>query len=497
MQDLPSQSLSHRVTIGSIWVIASRALARGIDFCALIIFARIFRPEDFGLIAIAMSIILIVESILDVPIAQALLSLKKITKSHLDTAFTVSLIRGVLLSAFVIIISFPAALIYHDGRIIPLLCALSLAPFARGMQNPNMIWFLKSVDFKRDLAIEVISKILSFLIAISFAIYTKSYWSIVINTIMMPIFSVIISYWFAPFLPKISLFHWPDFKSFFGWNSASQILGAFSWQSDRLILGALLPQQIVGQYALASDISALPEQSLIKPIVRPLLSAFSAMRDEPDRLRKAYLNASEMITLFGAPIMIGLALLAGPFTHLALGEKWQGAVPIIQWLALSLIPPLIYSPLFPLAMALGKPRTFFVRSYYEIIVKVSAILIGIYNFGLMGVIVARLFTAIIMMIMSMKLVRNLIYLSIVEQIRLLSRIVIANLVLALSLLIMRPYIYTHDPLSGAIGIALVAIISAIFYGVTLVVAWLLWGRPNGAEAKLLNILRQAFRSIIR
>lgn len=66
-------SVSQRTATASIWTISGKFLARLLDFVSLLILARLLSPADFGLVAIATSVLVIVETILDLPLTQALM----------------------------------------------------------------------------------------------------------------------------------------------------------------------------------------------------------------------------------------------------------------------------------------------------------------------------------------------------------------------------------------------------------------------------------------
>lgn len=76
VQSLQRSRLAHRVTF----------LGRIIDFFTLLFLARILTPADFGLAALAMSLVVVVDTVLEVPVTQALVRLNVINKSHLTPA---------------------------------------------------------------------------------------------------------------------------------------------------------------------------------------------------------------------------------------------------------------------------------------------------------------------------------------------------------------------------------------------------------------------------
>ncbi|MGD6613481.1 oligosaccharide flippase family protein, partial [Xanthomonas citri pv. citri] len=103
---------------GAGWSVAARTLARVIDLATLLLLARLLTPADFGLTAIAVSLVAIVEMVLEVPLVQALMRLQKIETSHLDTAFTLGLLRGGVIAILMMLAAWPMAHIYDDSRLV-------------------------------------------------------------------------------------------------------------------------------------------------------------------------------------------------------------------------------------------------------------------------------------------------------------------------------------------------------------------------------------------
>ena len=219
--------------ISSTWTIGARLISRIIALVTMIMLAHILHPEDFGLVAIAMTVIFIVEAALELPVSQALVRLDVIRLEHYDTAFTLGLLRGLLLTVIVCLISFPFARFYGDSRLIPLVCVLSIAPASRSLISPKLASFAKSFNFVPDFTMEFFGKLSAFAVAISLALFTRSYWAVAAGTLVTPVVSTLISYYVAPYRPRISLKELPAFSGFLGWITAAQIVGAVNWQTAR------------------------------------------------------------------------------------------------------------------------------------------------------------------------------------------------------------------------------------------------------------------------
>ena len=77
----------------------------------------------------------------------------------------------------------------------------------------------------------------------------------------------------------------------------------------------------------------LPRDSITQVLSRVLFPAFSRMQDNADRLRASYLRSCGAIAFVTFPMMSGMAVVAEPFVHGLLGDKWLPALPVIWILA--------------------------------------------------------------------------------------------------------------------------------------------------------------------
>ena len=92
-----SEPLSKRVVKGGLWIFALRALNRGFGFLRTIVLARLLAPQDFGLLGVALVAIGALEAFSHTGFYAALIQKKDNIDGYLDTAGTVSAIRGLLM----------------------------------------------------------------------------------------------------------------------------------------------------------------------------------------------------------------------------------------------------------------------------------------------------------------------------------------------------------------------------------------------------------------
>src|ERR1700716_2047824 len=90
------RSLTGHVIQGSAWMIAWRWGVRMVGLLSTIILARILTPSDFGVIAMAMVVVGFLEVLTDTNANLALIKTKDLARAHVDTAWTIQVIVGML-----------------------------------------------------------------------------------------------------------------------------------------------------------------------------------------------------------------------------------------------------------------------------------------------------------------------------------------------------------------------------------------------------------------
>jgi PST family polysaccharide transporter len=211
----------------------------------------------------------------------------------------------------------------------------------------------------------------------------------VANSISSPVAAMVISYFLAPYRPTLSLAKLTEFWTFLGWLSMAQFVAALSWQFDRILLGYFTNKSDLGRYAMASDLSVLPTQSLIGPAMQPVMAAFAMINDDPARLRNAYSKASRFTMVLAAPACVGMSLTSDLLVNVLLGSKWTEAGVYLQWLALATVLTAFYQPLHSLALATNRTSVVFRLGFVELCSKIVLMSLGFYFFSIFGVIVAR------------------------------------------------------------------------------------------------------------
>jgi O-antigen/teichoic acid export membrane protein len=156
------------------------------------------------------------------------------------------------------------------------------------------------------------------------------------------------------------------------WLVAANCGAYLEQRIDKLLLGRQASAGTVGAYALADDIAGLPGTELFQPLNRALLPALVAERDAAAR-RRAFLLAFAIHCIIGFPAGVGLALVAAPLVHVALGPGWDDAIPILRVLAFAALAVAVSAAGRYVLLAAGRTRSLAMLSWLQVMIFLIAI----------------------------------------------------------------------------------------------------------------------------
>ncbi|MEO1321892.1 MAG: oligosaccharide flippase family protein [Pseudomonadota bacterium] len=484
--------VSKRTAFASAALLGARLFVKIVDLALILILAWILVPEDFALVAIAMIFIQFTESVTEIPVIQALIRTPKVTDSMLDTAFTISAIRALLVAGLVTAMAPAAMYIYDEPRLGLLMVFLALSPALRGLVNPKLVMYARRLNYFPEAIIDTLAKIVTACVAIPLALWTQSYWSLAIMTVLTPISMIIGSYIFAPYRPRLSLKEWPVFSDMISWTTVSQFFVAANWQADIFVLGLNAKKDMVGQYSISQTLAGAPFQVLVIPIIRPFIAAFAELRT-PEAIRPGYLTASSAVVTAVAPILALVACLAEPIVTLAFNDSWSGASLFLAVLSLSAIISLPSQPVPSVVLALDKARFNALQAAIGLIIKVPCLFIGWHMAGVNGFLVGVLIGATAWTIAGSFIVRHLIGLRLRDQALSMSRPFAGMAGLAVTVYFMRPFLSYDTPLMIVITSAMLGAAGMLAYTIIVAALWKLSGEPEGMESMIAGLVRKVTR----
>jgi len=352
------ESLSKRVVRGGIWVFGLRIANRSLGFIRTIILARLLAPHDFGLFGIAVLAIATLETFSQTGFQAALVQKKKNVKPYLDTAWTISAIRGIILF-LILFSSAPFIANFFDSAQAELVIrVIAVFTLLSGFRNTGIIFFQKELEFNKQFLYEISATLVDLTVAIILAFTLRNVWALVWGGLAANFVRVFMSYIIHPYRPRIKLER-EKFQELFGfgkWILGSSIFVFLITQGDDIFVGKMLGVTALGLYQMAYLISNLPATEITHVISQVTFPAYSKLQDDLPKLREAYLKILQLTTFISIPLAGGIFIFAPEFTKIFLGDKWMPMVPAIEALALAGLLRSISATTGSVFQAVGKPE---------------------------------------------------------------------------------------------------------------------------------------------
>ena len=328
-------SLLAKTASGAGWVIGWRLATRLLGLLSTLVLARILGPGDFGLVALASSFIQAIDALLDFSVAEAIVRDPAPTRPLYDTAFTLSLSRGVATMAAVAAAAWPVAAFFHEPRLAPVLLALGLASLVAALENIRTADLVRNLQFRREFQLWTLPRIVQVVATIAVALLLRSYWALVFGVVFGRTLRTALSYAMIPYLPRLTLAAWRPILGFTTWSWAVWIATVARDRVDTFLIGRIFAPAMVGVYSLGAEIAHLPTTELIEPLSRAFFPSFAQLRNQGMGVGAAYVRLLGAAATLVLPAGVGVAAVADPLVRLAFGPNWLEAIPVIQVLGVA------------------------------------------------------------------------------------------------------------------------------------------------------------------
>lgn len=352
LQESVPTSLTSRVQSGVIWNAFSVASTYLLGLVRSVIMARLLLAEDFGLFGMALTVVTGLSALTSIGLDISIINTKfkddaELSK-HLDTLWTVDLLRRLLLALLMFGLARPAAKFYGETKVFELLLVLSLLPLLQGFQNIGLLIHRKGVDFKKIVWLELLTNLLTAIATIALVLWTRNVWALVLSQLVAALISVALSYAFHPYRPHPHLDR-VALKLALSFGKYAFLIGVLNYvmtMADNVLLGRLYNAAILGTYVIAYNLAVLPLHGVANAIVNVTFPAYAEIAGvdrtfnedsigaDHARLERAFgrvFAASSTLLTFTTTLLL---LLGDEIVVFLYGSKWAAAGTILRILAL-------------------------------------------------------------------------------------------------------------------------------------------------------------------
>ena len=355
------------------WRLVERYAAQIVQFIVSIVLARILLPEIYGIVALALVFITILQVFVDSGLGTALIQKKDADDLDFSTVFWFNVFFcGILYLG----IFFAAPLIanfYRQEQLTNVIRVLSIVLIFSSLKNVQHAYVSKHMQFRKFFWATIVGTIASAVVGIVMAKNGYGVWAIVVQHLVNTGLDTFILWLSVKWRPKFK-FSWQRLKLLFryGWKLlVSAIIDVTYNNLRQLIIGKKYSEADLAYYHKGDQFPAFIVTGINASIDSVMLPTLSQAQDNVEQVRNMTSRSIKTSSYIMAPLMIGLAVTAQGVVKLLLGDNWLPCVPILQILCISYMFYPIHTANLNAIKALGRSDLFLILEIVKKIVGLT------------------------------------------------------------------------------------------------------------------------------
>lgn len=320
-----------------LWSMTEKWILRITGLVTMAILARFLVPEDFGLIALALSMVALVQTLADAGFSTYLQQSEDVSRRTTSTAFWFTVGAGVVLACMLIMAAPLVAAMLSTPEITPVIRTMAPAALLVALGAVPVALLRRQLRF-RALAVQTaVAGAAGQVVAIVLAISGTGVWALVAQTLVVQFLSTLLAWVAARYLPSRT----------FSRQQLGQMLrfGVKVIGVEYVSLGRLWAEQAIiisvlgtaglGFYTIAQRLVMIAQDLTTSALVPVSVTVFARIRDSVDRLRSGYLRAQTISHVLVVPVMLVLAVGSPWAIPLVFGDQWGPSIVPAQILGIA------------------------------------------------------------------------------------------------------------------------------------------------------------------
>ena len=296
------------------------------------ILAGLLTEEDFGIMAIALIVVGVVEIFAQVGIGPSVVQFAKLDHTHISSAWWFSACLGGLFFVGMFIAAPEIALHYEEPTLRPVLRWISLSFVISGFSVVSRSLLIRDMNFKALTACALTGMVVGNLgVGLVLAWQGAGVWAYVAALLVQ---NVVLSlgYLLLARIPWLAGFNVARIRQLLGYGMRSTAFNLLTYAAAKVdvwLVGEKLSTGQTGIYDRAVHLMGQPITVLGKLGDSVLFSGMSSIQDDDEQTRNVTLRAMHFVALLTIPLASALVIQAEGVTWLFLGDRFASAAPVV------------------------------------------------------------------------------------------------------------------------------------------------------------------------
>lgn len=376
---MKSKKASANVFKGMLILAKGAVVARMVGVLSIPVLARIYSPEDFGVLALYTALVLVLAPMLTLRYVQAI-PLPKTDAMAIN--LLVVCLKLIFFGALILVLVFSifgsVLLGWFDMQsLVPWWPLLILGVAGTALYELFSLWATRKKQYKVLASTQVVQSLMGNVTKVALGLLALKPAGLLIGQFVAQSGGVASFVKqslndFVKLKPKIQkkkgTFVVKYYRHFPYYRLPSQVLMVLSVQSPVLMMAALYDKEVTGHLSLAMMALSLPT-SLIGAAVAKAYYAEVAMlgRNNIKQIKRITIDVQKKLFLVGLPLTVLAVLLAEPAFAIVFGERWAVAGRFASILAPFMLFQFTSAPLMEVINVVGKQINFLIIHFLRVL----------------------------------------------------------------------------------------------------------------------------------
>jgi len=381
--DKPPADLRGTVRRGTRHLLLAQLVSQFVAVAALACLYRLLDPVDFGLLGMALPLVMLPRMLLLLGLSVATVQRDEIDNPQLTSIFWLGTMLGVAAAAATVLLGHGLWRLYGEPQLVELCYGLAAASLLVSVGLVHQALLERKLLLGRLVTIRIAGQVAGVAAAIVAALQGWGIWSLVLQQYvelgLISLLAWLVEAW-RPGWPSGSR-QAPGLLKLGGHYSLSSMIFYLGQNLDKIVIAALLGstragQQALGMYSQAYQLMMKPVNAICAPVTGVMLPALSRAWPERRLHSEIAVGYYRLVAAVLFPAGLGLALVAPDVMRTLGGDAWEPA----GWLLAALAPVVIVQGLINITGSLltsaGRTGILLFGSLLITVILAQAVVVG-------------------------------------------------------------------------------------------------------------------------
>ncbi len=385
MSSKNTPTLRQRVLQSGSWTLAGYGVNQALRLGGNLILTRLLFPEAFGMMAIIQAVFFGVWMLTDVGIGASIVQNARGNEpSFLNTAWTVQIIRGVVIWVGLCALAFPMASFYAEPQLASMIAVVGLGAIISSFNSTKLFTAQRNLEAARVSQIEVGTYAIGLLCTVFLAWLLQSVWSLVWGGLFTAVLKMFSSHLLLHGIKNQLLWDRDAIAHLIGfgrWILLSSTLTFLSVQGSTLVIGAVLDMSQLAFFTLASTMSLMFWQAMQHLAGKVFFPAYTEVyRANPKNLVATLYKARLALILPSWCLAVLFVFFGTQLMGMLYDERYHESGRMLELLAAGSLVGCVWGSYSGVLLAMGKVATMTALTAIQVICQFGGMYIG-YQYG--------------------------------------------------------------------------------------------------------------------